>query len=71
MALKIAQFTDGSYKPCENPNVSFGTSDTINACITLLENSTFKKLVDFDNHLDNVSLDWTNSSLNKEIEDLL
>lgn len=71
VALKIAQFIDGSYKPCENLNISFGTSDTINACITLLENAAFKKLVDFDNHLDNISLDWTNNIVNKEIECLL
>ncbi|KAJ8953361.1 hypothetical protein NQ318_023477 [Aromia moschata] len=71
VALKVAQHVDGSYKLCEKPSISFGTDDSINACITLLQSTAYNKLIDFDNHLDNLSLDWTNSDLNKEIECLL
>ncbi|KAJ8970160.1 hypothetical protein NQ317_003324 [Molorchus minor] len=71
IALKIAQSVDGNYRPYENPNIMFGSEDPVNACISLLENAAFNNLIDFDNHLDNLALDWSNRNLNKEIESLL
>lgn len=64
-ALKIAQYSDGSYKVCEQTVVS---EDSINACINFTLNGFFKRLVDFDNHLDNIHLDWTNNKFNNELE---
>lgn len=37
----------------------------------LLERKVQKAIVDFDNHLDNISLDWRNLTLNNEIEEEL
>ena len=34
----------------------------------LVENRKFEQLVDFDNHLDNIQLDWTNPAINRAID---
>jgi len=34
----------------------------------LLKAEQYRDLVDFDNHLDNISLDWQNQKLNKIID---
>ena len=43
--------------------------DTLSRTSELLREKLYYDLVDFDNHLDNISLDWKNSSLNEEIGD--
>ncbi|KAJ8916924.1 hypothetical protein NQ315_013395 [Exocentrus adspersus] len=68
--LKIAQHSDGNFVPCDNLNISFDSDNTINTCITLLEKLAFNNLIDFDNHFDNIKLDWKNIRLNEEIEKL-
>lgn len=45
--------------------------ETLEATSSLLEDKIYYDLVDFDNHLDNISLDWKNLSLNKQIEGIL
>ena len=35
---------------------------------TCLRSKSYKELVDFDNHLDDISLDWTNLHINKLID---
>nr|XP_023029198.1 ER membrane protein complex subunit 8/9 homolog [Leptinotarsa decemlineata] len=67
-ALKVAQYADGTYRQCEDLSVS---DDAINICLSALNGSLYNNLVDFDNHLDNIRLDWTNTTLNKEIQSLL
>ncbi|KAG5863619.1 hypothetical protein JTB14_026801 [Gonioctena quinquepunctata] len=67
-ALKVAHYTDGSYKQCEDLSIS---DDAINICISGLNECLYNKLVDFDNHLDDITQDWTNCTLNKEIQALL
>lgn len=34
----------------------------------LLHSKTYRKLNDFDNHLDDISLDWSNQVINEEID---
>jgi len=38
------------------------------AMYALLKAEQYRDLVDFDNHLDNISLDWQNQKLNKIID---
>ncbi|CAG9821596.1 unnamed protein product [Phaedon cochleariae] len=63
--LRVAQYTDGSYRQCEDLCIS---DDAINICINGTNEALYNKLVDFDNHLDDIGLDWTNSSLNEDIQ---
>jgi len=35
----------------------------------LLKAEEYKNLIDFDNHLDNIALDWQNQKLNKIIDE--
>lgn len=44
--------------------------ETLDTAAALLEQRAFKTLVDFDNHLDDVSQDWKNKDLNKLIDDV-
>lgn len=39
------------------------------AMYSLLKAEEYRNLVDFDNHLDNISLDWQNLKLNKVIDE--
>lgn len=34
----------------------------------MIRNRLFEKLVDFDNHLDDIQLDWTNSAITLAVE---
>lgn len=38
---------------------------------SLLKAEEYRNLVDFDNHLDDISLDWQNRKLNKTIEEFM
>jgi hypothetical protein len=35
---------------------------------SLILSRAFENLVDFDNHLDNIEMDWTNPSVNQALE---
>lgn len=39
------------------------------AMYSLLKEEEYRNLVDFDNHLDNIALDWQNQKLNKIIDE--
>ncbi|KAB0796842.1 hypothetical protein PPYR_10903 [Photinus pyralis] len=71
LALKVAQFSDGKYRTVDVNNILLEPSHTLNVCTSLLEQKSYKSLVDFDNHLDNVSLDWINNAINEEIEEIM
>lgn len=64
VTLKVAQLIDGNFKHCDQIKIS---NDAINSCMSILDSGNFSKVVDFDNHLDNINSDWTN----KEFEILL
>lgn len=68
IALKVAQYSDGKYRPIDTQKVCLSPNSTLDICSRLLETGAEKSLVDFDNHLDDVSLDWMNHEVNWEIE---
>lgn len=68
VALKVAQYVDGSYKQCDVHRIVLESNQTLDICSALLEGKKYDNLVDFDNHLDNVKLDWKNPNINEEIE---
>lgn len=70
-ALKVAQYNDGMLKVLDPSRIVTSEKTTLNACSYLLKKDAYQNLVDFDNHLDNLTLDWMNYSLNKEIEEIL
>lgn len=45
--------------------------ETLDAVSLLVKRGAMKDIHDFDNHLDNVKLDWANEHLNRDIEQLL
>lgn len=45
--------------------------DTLAAVSQLVQKGAAKDLHDFDNHLDNVTNDWSNAHLNRNLEQLL
>lgn len=47
------------------------SKNTLEAVSSLLKKGAMKDIVDFDNHLDNPENDWTNSSLNHDLNQLL
>ncbi|XP_030760861.1 ER membrane protein complex subunit 8/9 homolog [Sitophilus oryzae] len=70
--LKVAQITEGNFKQIEEPYIHTNpTEGTVRATRDLLQNKAYNDLVDFDNHLDNIQLDWMNIQLNKDIEGYL
>ena len=43
--------------------------DTLKVVRHLVEQKFYEQLVDFDNHLDDVRLDWTNPDINTALAD--
>ncbi|KAL3284511.1 hypothetical protein HHI36_018669 [Cryptolaemus montrouzieri] len=68
IALKVAQYKDGAYRPCDAQKVLLKPENTLDICSQMIEEHKYDILYDFDNHLDNVILDWLNPELNKEID---
>lgn len=68
LAIKVAQYSDGKYKPIDIQRVSLNPSNSLDICSSLLAKHSHRALVDFDNHLDNITLDWMNEELNEEID---
>lgn len=64
--IAVSQYNDGKWRG-KDYKVDNEVLDTAAA---LLEQRAFKALVDFDNHLDDVSQDWKNKDLNKLIDDV-
>lgn len=44
-------------------------SKTQSVAAALLQRRVYEQLVDFDNHLDDLSQDWRNLNLNQEVEE--
>lgn len=64
--MVVSQFTDGKWRLKE----SRFDNEILDTAAALLEQRAFKSLVDFDNHLDDVSQDWQNKELNELIEEV-
>lgn len=71
IAIKLAQFTDGKYKVVDPQKILLNPDHTLDACSILLSKRSYVDLVDFDNHLDDISLDWKNEQMNTEIRNIL
>lgn len=70
--LKVAQYTRGSYLSLDDKQISVDRKkDTFSACSALLSEKAYDRLIDFDNHLDDIELDWKNPEINKEVESYL
>lgn len=68
--LKVAQQTaDGKWKQLEKAYVY--PNDAALAVASLVREKTQKTLIDFDNHLDNIQLDWTNKKINSDVDEVV
>ncbi|KAF7266102.1 ER membrane protein complex subunit 8/9 [Rhynchophorus ferrugineus] len=68
--FKVAQINEGgNFKPIEEQNIHTNPMGSTERVLSfLMLNKTYNELVDFDNHLDDISLDWMNIPINKQIE---
>ncbi|XP_012262208.1 ER membrane protein complex subunit 8/9 homolog [Athalia rosae] len=69
-ALRVSQNVDGKWKPIDDDKIHFD-GDILDAVSTMLQRQEYRGLVDFDNHLDNISLDWQNQELNEIIDETM
>ncbi|KAL1518037.1 hypothetical protein ABEB36_001723 [Hypothenemus hampei] len=70
-AFKVAQMVDGNFKIIDDNLLSLSPEESYEALMVLQQRKEYNNLVDFDNHLDDISLDWMNVQLNKSIEEYL
>lgn len=68
IALKVAQCVDGKYKPVDSQRISVNPAHTLELCSSLISKRSYMDLVDFDNHLDDITLDWKNEVINDELK---
>ncbi|XP_033213356.1 ER membrane protein complex subunit 8/9 homolog [Belonocnema kinseyi] len=70
--LRISQFADGKWKPTDRANINFGGGKNVQGTMSyLMKGEDYRNLVDFDNHLDNIALDWKNLDLNDRIDEAM
>jgi len=70
LALLVHQSVDGKWKPKTKSSVSVDEGGQ-RIVAMLLNQHAYDKLIDFDNHLDDITRDWSNKVLNTEIEELI
>jgi len=70
VALKAMASVDGRWKSLDSQNFTVEES-SLEVAASLIQNDNVDSLVDFDNHLDDLSLSWRNEELNKRIESLI
>lgn len=68
-ALKVAQFSDGKYRPLDSQKIVLNPSETTEICTDLLKQGAYEDLEDFDSHLDDISRDWMNHDINRLIQE--
>ncbi|KAF0759170.1 ER membrane protein complex subunit 8/9 isoform X1 [Aphis craccivora] len=66
-ALIVHTQDDGKWKRLNNSNVQI-ENVTLAAASTVLQQQLYNNLVDFDNHLDNLALDWLNKEFCLSVE---
>ncbi|KAG5315310.1 EMC8 protein, partial [Pseudoatta argentina] len=68
--LRISQSVEGKWKPKDKANIIYENDIAhTDAMYSLLKAEGYRNLIDFDNHLDNIALDWQNQKLNKIIDE--
>lgn len=71
LALRVAQYSEGKYRLVDSQRVNVEPACVLEACASLLQRQAYKQLIDFDNHLDDISLDWSNQQINDDVTDML
>ncbi|KPJ10136.1 UPF0172 protein CG3501 [Papilio machaon] len=66
-AIKVHSYNEGKWKPKETSNILYQQSYVLETVSYLLQALVYKDLVDFDNYLDDLTLDWTNLGIEKVI----
>ncbi|XP_043479143.1 ER membrane protein complex subunit 8/9 homolog [Leptopilina heterotoma] len=70
--LRVSQHADGKWKSKDKADINFEGGKTLFETMScLMKEEDCKTLVDFDNHLDNIALDWQNLKLNDRIEEVM
>lgn len=69
VAFHLYQCSDNKWKLKDKNSVHFEQGHkALGVASALLHSKAYRKLADFDNHLDDISLDWSNQTINEEIE---
>ncbi|KAK7572159.1 hypothetical protein V9T40_014631 [Parthenolecanium corni] len=68
-AIKTFHNIDGKWRLLDKSKVQIDDSVLVKTSELMLQKAYYD-LVDFDNHLDNISLDWKNVNLNDQIDDV-
>jgi len=66
-ALKMYTLADGKWRENSHWNL-IGEHISLSHVSKLIGLKTYKGLIDFDNHLDDISLDWLNTGINKVVD---
>ncbi|EEB14102.1 conserved hypothetical protein [Pediculus humanus corporis] len=64
--LIVYQNADGKWKTKDKSSIEISNKSISKTCELMMKGT--QDVVDFDNHLDDISLDWWNDNLNKSIE---
>lgn len=64
-AIKVHNYADGKWKLKDANKVLFQSPYVLESVSQLLQGDVQRALVDFDNHLDDGALDWTNLGIDK------
>lgn len=67
--LRPYQLVDGRLKPTNTSvTVEGNNNERLNKEILLSKDKLYRAIVDFDDHLDDISLDWTNARVTQKID---
>jgi hypothetical protein len=71
-SFEMYQLQDGKFKVVDRANIHLEQGQkTYQVTSSLMQSKLHRELVDFDNHLDNIALDWRNIDLNEEVSQQL
>ncbi|CAG9088835.1 unnamed protein product [Plutella xylostella] len=68
--VKLHKWNDGKWKPKPANSIDFQTPYALETVSHLLQRGVQKDLVDFDNYLDDLTMDWTNLGIEKLVASL-
>lgn len=69
VALQLFVKTDEQWKEANQKDLLLNEeTHALHVAQRAVKNRLYEQLVDFDNHLDNIQLDWTNTDINKSID---
>lgn len=68
IACKCYVVQDNKWKQSDKDLLLVGGEDSLGLTTELIEAKTYQSLIDFDNHLDDITQDWLNKDINKLVE---